>query len=132
MLFCGQELTEWCFYVWRSFREVPQRFARRMCCPEGYPIGVGQFAETFPIPMFLSHTGALFWSERPNWWATDSLSVSSCFPKSRPNQFSDQCAFELRDCTEYLEHQLAGRKGCVDSLGRGHEINPELPEQFER
>src|ERR1019366_6314140 len=97
-----------------------------------YAIRCGQVAETLAISVFLSDADAFFWSEHPNWGSTDLLSVPSSFPEARSHPFPDQCALELRYCTKYLEHQLAGRKGCVYRLGRGHEINPELPEQFER
>src|ERR1035437_747260 len=100
--------------------------------PECYAVRLGQFAKTLALAVFFAQTDALLLSQGPNWWATDSLSVSSCFPDSRTDSFPDQGALELRDCAEYLEHQLAGRKGRVYRLRRGNEINPELPEQFER
>src|SRR5664280_2684246 len=100
--------------------------------PECYAVRVGQVAETFAVAVLFSDAAALIRRERPNRWATDLLSVSSSFPKSRSHPFPDQGALELRDCTEYLEHQLAGRKRCVYRLRRRHEVNPELAEQFER
>src|ERR1019366_5945602 len=91
-----------------------------------------QFAETLALPMFLPDANAFFRGQRPYRWATDLLAVASCFSKSRFYAFADQGPLELRDGTKYLEHQLAGRKRCVYRLGCGYEVNPELPEQFER
>src|ERR1019366_8247458 len=108
------------------------RMARRMRHPECYAVRVGQFAKTFAVAVLLSDASTLFRGKRPNRRPTDSLSVSSCFSKSRSHPLADQGPLELRDCTEYLEHQLARWKRRVYRLGRGHKINPELPEQFER
>ena len=58
--------------------------------PECYAVRLGQFAEALAIAVFLSDADALFRGQRPDRWATDSLSVSSCFPKSRSHPFSDQ------------------------------------------
>src|ERR1019366_429861 len=82
--------------------------ACRVRRPECYSVRLGQFAEALAVPVFLADADTLFLGQRPNRWATDSLSVSPSFSKSRSHPFPDQCALELRDCTEYLEHQLAG------------------------
>src|ERR1039458_10894990 len=100
--------------------------------PECYAIRCGQFRETLAIAVFFLDANALFLGQRPNWWATDSLSVSPCLPDSRTDSFPDQGTLELRDCTEYLEHQLAGWKRGVYRLSRGYKVNPELAEKFER
>jgi hypothetical protein len=75
--------------------------------------------------VFLSDADAFFWSQRPNWRATDLLSVSLSIPKSRSHPFPDQGAFELCNCPEYLEHQLAGSEGCIYRVV-GHEVNAEF------
>src|ERR1019366_8412799 len=103
-----------------------------MCRPECYAVRVSQFAETLALAVFFPDASALFRGKRPNWWATDSLSVPARFSEARSHPLPDQCTLELRDGTEYLEHQLAGWKGCVYCLRRGYEVNTELPEQFER
>jgi hypothetical protein len=108
------------------------RAAGRMRRPECYSVRVGQFAEALAFLVLHSHSGALFCGQHPLWRATNSLPVTPGFPKSRSHPFPDQYPLELRDCAKYLEHQLAGWKGRVYRLRRGHEVNPELPEQFER
>src|ERR1019366_6085650 len=110
---------------------MPPCTAGRMRRPECYTVRLSHLTKTLAVPVFLPDADALFGGERPNWRATNSLSVSACFSEARSHPLPDQCPLELRDCAKYLEHQLAGRQGRVYRLRRGHEVNPELAEQFE-
>ena len=64
--------------------------AGRMRHPERYAVKFGQCAETLALAVLLADAAALILGQCPNRRATDSLSVSSCFPDSRSDPFPYQ------------------------------------------
>ena len=80
-----------------------------MSGPESYAIGLGEFAETLALKVFLPQIRTFFLSEKPHWRASDLLATSACLRQTGPYSLADQCSLKLRDCAENLKYQFARR-----------------------